>query len=57
MYVDNDEANEYSSEGVLIVPNQIATPQTANLSGRPGQSSMKKGKAGVEGAGLSHGGE
>lgn len=57
VYVDNDEANEYTPEDVVVVPIQSATSQIANISGRPGQSSMKKGKAGVEGAGLSQGGE
>lgn len=57
VYVDNDEANEYTSEDVVVVPIQSATSQTANILGKPGQSSMKKGKAGVERAGLSQGGE
>lgn len=57
VYVDEDEANDYASEDVVVVPTQSATPQTANLSGRPGQSNMKKRKAGAEGVGHSQGGE
>lgn len=57
VYIDDDEANDYASEDVVVVPNQSETPQTSNLSGRPGKNSMKKGKAGAEAAGHSLRGE
>ena len=60
VYVDVD-ANDYTSEEAVVVPRQNATPQTANLSGGPGQSSLKKGKTkgkvGDDGSGHSQEGE
>lgn len=51
VHVDEDDANNYASEDVVVVPRQSATTQTVNMLGRSGQSSLKRGKAGLEGAG------
>lgn len=48
MHVDEDDANNYTSEDVVVVPRQSATTQTVDMLGRSG---LKRGKAGLEGAG------
>lgn len=45
LHVDENNGNDYASEGEVVIPKQSATPQTANLLG---QSSLKREKAGVE---------
>lgn len=51
VHVDEDDDNDCATEDVVVVPRQSDTPQHANLLVRSGQSSLKRGNAGVEGAG------
>lgn len=57
VHADEDDANDYASEDVVVVLRQSAPTQTVNLLGRSGQSSLKRGKAVLEGAGHLHEGE